>query len=75
MLDTTIKKPTDDIDLDLTTVTGELNLISDFNTGRILTSEFIHTGSIRVTYDIASGSFIKDNPTVVVDNAGQVVKV
>jgi len=64
----------DDQDLDINPVTGELDLITDFNTGRIVTSEFIHTGSLRVAYDTASASYVKDNPMVVISNNGAVVK-
>ena len=68
-------KPVDDMDFELNPTTGELDLFTDFNTNRILTSDMIHTGSIRVTYDLASASFIADNPVVVIDNNGNVVNV
>ena len=73
-LNTNQNVPFDDIDLDVNPTTGELDLVADFNTGRILTSEYIHTGSLRVTYDTASGSHVTDNPTVVISNSGEVVK-
>jgi hypothetical protein len=68
-------RPTDELDIDINPATGELNLVTDFNTDRILTSDYIHTGQKRVTYDLASGTFFEDNPVVVVDNNGNVVKV
>lgn len=68
-------RPQDNLDLEINPVTGELDLISDFNTGRILTSEYIHTGQKRLVWDSASNTYFAENPVVVIDNEGNVVKV
>lgn len=54
-------------------LTGEFDTVRIFDPNRILTSEYIHTGSIRAVYDTASATYVQDNPVIVIDNHGNVV--
>jgi hypothetical protein len=55
--------------------TENLDLVSDFNTNRIVTAERNSAGSKFHTFDPFSNQFIEDGPRVVINNAGNVVKI
>ena len=54
-------------------VTGQLDLVLQFNPDRILTASLNSAGQPRLIWDPVSSTFIEDGATVVVDNAGNVV--
>lgn len=56
-------------------ITGKLDMALKFNPDRIVTNERTATGSLLMTYDMASNSFIPADPAIVTDNNGNVVVV
>lgn len=56
-------------------ITGKFDLVRQFNENRIVTNEYNAAGTLLVTYDLASNSYISMDPVVVTDNEGNVVVV
>ena len=67
--------PRDREELILNPVTGKLDMVRSFNVDRIVTSGYNAAGTPRVTYDIASHSFIDAQFEVVCDLNGNVVSI
>lgn len=63
----------DKLKFELNPITGELDLVREFNADRILTHIKNAAGGTLLTYNAASGQFIEMDPLVVVDNNGNVV--
>ena len=70
-----MKKIKDRLKYEFNPLTGELDLISEFNTDRILTHEKNSAGYLLMTYNPASGTHIPMEPLIIVDNNGNVVVV
>lgn len=69
------KKIKDKVKFEFNPITGELDLVTEFNADRIITHTHNAAGHIMMTYDSASGTFIEMDPLIVVDNNGNVVVV
>jgi hypothetical protein len=61
--------------IDFNPITGKLDLVRKFNADRIVTNERNAAGTMLVTYDLASATYIEQDPLVVTDNEGNVVVV
>lgn len=59
----------------LNPITGKLDLALKFNPDRIVTNERNSAGTMLMTYDPASGMHVAADPSIVVDNNGNVVVV
>lgn len=70
-----MKKIKDKLKYEFNPLTGELDLISEFNTDRILTHTRNSTGHMLTTWDPRSQKYIDLEPLIVVDNNGNVVVV
>lgn len=68
-----IQKAYDREELTLNPITGKLDVIRIYNVDRVLTSDYIHTGARRRSYDPSTNTYFRDNPVVIVDNEGNVV--
>lgn len=56
-------------------ITGKFDMALKFNPDRIVTHEMNAAGSMLMTYDPRSGTFIPQDPLIVTDNNGNVVVV
>jgi len=71
----TPKKIKDKVKFEFNPITGELDLVTEFNADRIITHTHNNAGHLMMTYDVPSGSYIEMEPMIVVDNNGNVVVV
>lgn len=51
------------------------DLISVFNENRIVTHQYTPTGSLRSQFDSYSGTWIQEDPAIVINNLGHVVVI
>ena len=65
----------DKVKFEFNPITGELDLVSVFNTDRIITHQRNAAGHPLMTFDPVSGTHIEMDPLVVVDNNGNVIAV
>lgn len=65
--------PNDQTKFIINPFTGQLDAVVKFNPDRIVTNFLNSAGNPRVIYNPESATFIADGPTVVIDNAGNVV--
>lgn len=65
----------DKLKYELNVITGELDLVKEFNANRIVTHTRNSAGGMLKTYNVASNSFIDQDPLIVVDNNGNVVVI
>jgi hypothetical protein len=64
----------DKIKYELNIFTGDFDVITEFNTNRIVTSQYNALGLKRSTYDVSTNTWVDDGESVVVcDNNGNVV--
>lgn len=69
------KKIKDKVKLEFNPLTGEFDLVTEFNADRIITHVNNSAGHMMKMYDPASGTYIDMDPLTVVDNNGNVVVV
>jgi hypothetical protein len=67
--------PRDKEELVLNPITGQLDVVRNFNSDRIVTAQRNSAGHIFHTWDPAYGVFLEDGPRVVIDNNGNVVTI
>lgn len=65
----------DKLKFELNPITGELDLVKEFNSNRIVTHYLNSTGQPSLALDQASNQYLDLGPLVVVDNDGNVVVV
>ena len=65
----------DKLKFELNPITGELDLVKEFNPNRIITHSLNAAGGPLMTYNAASGQHIELEPLIVVDNDGNVVVI
>jgi hypothetical protein len=70
-----MSKIKDKLKYEFNVFTEELDLVSEFNTDRIITHEKNNAGHMLMTYDPATGLHVPMEPMIVVDNNGNVVVV
>lgn len=70
-----VAKPKDKIKIEFNPITGELDLISEFNPNRIVTHEMTQFGNKLVSYDPAYQTYYESGPQTVYDSDGNVVVV
>jgi hypothetical protein len=70
-----VPKPKDRLKFELNTVTGKLDLVSEFNADRIVTHQLTAFGSPIMMYDPNYGAYYEAESQVVTDSNGNVVVV
>jgi hypothetical protein len=68
-----MSSPKDKLKFELNPITGELDLVKEFNPDRIITHENNQLGNRLVTYDMTTGLYVDMDAVIVTDNNGNVV--
>jgi hypothetical protein len=68
-------KVKDKLKFEFNPLTQELDLVSEFNSNRIVTHNRNAAGQLLMTFNVASGGFIAASPEVVIDSSGHVVVI
>ena len=70
-----MSSPKDKLKFELNPITGELDLISEFNADKIITSSLLPNGNPRTAYDPVTGLYFQEEDSLVMDENGNVVTI
>lgn len=68
-------KVKDKIKIEFNPLTGEFDLVSEFNANRIVTHELTQFGNKLVSFDPAYNTYYESGPQTVYDSNGNVVDI
>lgn len=70
-----MNKPKDKLKYEFNMITGQLDLVLEFNPNKIVTHELTPFGNSRMSFDPITNSYYEAGPDMVCDSNGSVVVI